>query len=136
MRQNAAAPNAIRKQPEIFCWNFTIRRFRSGPLVSNGTERSIKKSSTSSRHSRSRLTSAGAGLLRRAGFGTFALGASLAGGAPIRRWIKSRRTRHQPVVAAAVLRPALVSSPPAARTHPLAALIYSRSNEHLRLLLT
>lgn len=36
MRQNRCAPASVRKQPEIFCCNFTIRRVSFGLVVIKG----------------------------------------------------------------------------------------------------
>jgi hypothetical protein len=74
MRQNRSAPVGVREQPEVFCASFTIRRSRSDPLLSNGAERSVRKRSTSSRHSRSRLMRGTAGFFFRTRLGTFCRG--------------------------------------------------------------
>lgn len=50
------APAGVLKQPDIFCWSFTIRRSRSEPLLSNGTPVSAMKRKTSSRRRCKRLT--------------------------------------------------------------------------------
>ena len=52
--QKASAPWSVRKQPETFCLNFSIRISRSAWLLSNGTLRSWRKRSTSPGYRRRR----------------------------------------------------------------------------------